>query len=308
MTTSPASTSPSTTDASARAAHLRPRLLLALGVVAALALALAAGGSYRGQELNGFKIFALAVGATFVVQWLAFIPAYLKQTERFYDLLGGVGFVAGTLFVLTAADEKDARTWVLGAMVVIWSLRLASFLFWRVHKFGGDDRFDDIKPLKLRFFLTWTLQGLWIAATASAAWIAMTSTHREGMGVVSWAGVALWLFGITFEVVADLQKSAFKSDPANQGKFISSGLWAVSRHPNYFGEITLWLGVFLVAAPVLVGWQWVAVLSPALVILLLTRVSGIPMLEKKAEKKWGHDPNYRAYVKSTPVLIPKLGK
>ncbi|WP_326503771.1 DUF1295 domain-containing protein [Rothia nasimurium] len=308
MTTYPASGSSSPTKTQHKAAQLRPRLLLALGVVAALALALAAGGSYRGQELSGFKIFALAVGATFVVQWLAFIPAYLKQTERFYDLLGGVGFVAGTLFVLAAADEKDARTWVLGAMVVIWSLRLASFLFWRVHKFGGDDRFDDIKPLKLRFFLTWTLQGLWVAATASAAWIAMASTHRESMGLVSWIGVVVWLVGMTFEVVADLQKTAFKSNPANQGKFISSGLWSVSRHPNYFGEITLWLGVFLVAAPVLVGWQWVALLSPAIVILLLTRVSGIPMLEKKAEKKWGHDPSYRAYVENTPVLIPTLGK
>lgn len=298
----------SSTPLAERAAEIRPRILIALGIVAVLVLALAAGGSYRGQSLGGVKIFALTVALTFVVQWLAYIPAYLKQTERFYDLLGGVGFISGTVFVLSVVGERDARTWVLAGMVVAWSLRLASFLFWRIHRFGGDDRFDDIKPLKLRFFLTWTLQGLWIAATASAAWIAMASTQRAPLGFLAWVGIAVWVFGMVFEVVADLQKTAFKSDPANRGTFISSGLWSVSRHPNYCGEITLWLGVFLVAAPVLVGWQWVALLSPAVVILLLTRVSGIPMLEKKAEEKWGDDPAYRAYVERTPVLVPRLGK
>lgn len=285
-------------------AGMKRRIVIALGVVLVLASLLALAGSYSGQTLLGLPIFATLVVLVFAVQWLAYIPAYLRQTEKFYDLLGGGTFVLITLLALLFSHTLDARAWVLAAMVVLWGVRLAGFLVWRVHRFGGDDRFDDIKPRALRFFLTWTLQGLWVAATASAAWIAITSEHRTGFGWVSGLGLALWVFGMAFETVADAQKTRFKLNPQNQGRFISSGLWSVSRHPNYFGEIILWVGVYLTAAPVLVGWQWVALLSPLVVTLLLTKVSGIPMLEKKAEKKWGDDPAYRAYVENTPVLIP----
>jgi len=106
--------------------------------------------------------------------------------------------------------------------------------------------------------------------------------------------------------MADAQKSRFKADPGNRGKFIQSGLWSRSRHPNYFGEIVLWTGVMIIALPVLQGWQWVALVSPLFVILLLTRVSGVPLLEKKADQAWGGQPEYEAYKKQTPVLIPRL--
>lgn len=285
-------------------AEMNRRIAIALGAVVIIASLLALAGGYRGQTLLGLPTFVLLVVLAFVVQWVAYIPAYLRQTEKFYDLLGGGTFVLVTVLALTLSQDLDTRAWVLAVMVILWGIRLAGFLVWRVHRFGGDDRFDDIKPLAFRFFLTWTLQGLWVAATASAAWIAITSEHRTGFGWVSGLGLALWVFGMVFEMVADAQKTRFKLDSQNQGRFISSGLWSVSRHPNYFGEITLWVGVFLTAAPALVGWQWVALLSPLVVTLLLTKVSGIPMLEKKAEKKWGDDPEYRAYMENTPVLIP----
>lgn len=286
------------------AAEMNRRIVIVLGVVLVLASLLALAGGCRGQTLLGIPIFVILVALVFAVQWLAYIPAYLRQTEKFYDLLGGGTFVFITFLALLFSHTLDARAWVLAAMVVLWGVRLAGFLVWRVHRFGGDDRFDDIKPRALRFFLAWTLQGLWVAATASAAWIAITSEHRTGFGWVSWLGLALWAFGMVFETVADVQKTRFKLDSQNQGRFISSGLWSVSRHPNYFGEITLWVGVFLTAAPALVGWQWAALLSPVVVTLLLTKVSGVPMLEKKAEKKWGDDPAYRDYVENTPILIP----
>jgi len=111
-----------------------------------------------------------------------------------------------------------------------------------------------------------------------------------------------------FEVVADTQKSRFNTDPANKGKFIQSGLWSRSRHPNYFGEIVLWIGIAIIAVPVLQGWQWIAMISPLFVTLLLTRVSGVPLLEKKAGKKWGGQVDYEEYKKNTPVLIPRLTK
>ncbi|MGD8865403.1 MAG: DUF1295 domain-containing protein, partial [Anaerolineales bacterium] len=104
---------------------------------------------------------------------------------------------------------------------------------------------------------------------------------------------------------ADAQKSRFKADPNNEGDFISSGLWAWSRHPNYFGEIMLWIGVALIAAPVLRGWQWVTMISPVFVTLLITQVSGVPMLEKRADETWGGQEDYEQYKKNTPVLIPR---
>ncbi len=142
--------------------------------------------------------------------------------------------------------------------------------------------------------------------TASAALIAITSTTRKGLDVFALAGLLVWLAGFSLEVIADAQKSRFNADPANRGKFIQSGLWARSRHPNYFGEIVLWIGVLIIALPVLRGWGWVALISPLFVTLLLTRVSGIPLLEKKADAKWGGQAEYEAYKKKTPVLFPRL--
>ncbi len=158
-------------------------------------------------------------------------------------------------------------------MVVVWAARLGSFLFARVHRAGTDGRFDEIKTNPLRFFQVWCIQGLWVALTASAAWIAMSAdaADRAPLDGFAVAGIVVWLAGMVFEVVADLQKQAFRADPANKGEFIRTGLWSRSRHPNYFGEILVWVGVFVVAVPVLQGWQWVAVLSPLFVVLLLTR-------------------------------------
>lgn len=147
---------------------------------------------------------------------------------------------------------------------------------------------------------------MWVTFTLSAALVAITTSTRKPLGVFAIVGVVVWLIGFAFEAVADAQKSRFKADPANKGKFINTGLWSRSRHPNYFGEITLWLGVAIIALPVLSGWQWVGIISPIFVFILLTRVSGVPLLEKKADEKWGGQEDYEAYKKNTPVLFPKL--
>jgi steroid 5-alpha reductase family enzyme len=127
--------------------------------------------------------------------------------------------------------------------------------------------------------------------------------NQPELDVFALVGFVVWLIGIGIEALADQQKSAFRADPANKGKFIQSGLWAWSRHPNYFGEIVLWVGVAIIAFPVLSGWQLVTLVSPLFVILLLTRVSGIPMLEKRADERWGGQPDYEAYKERTPVLV-----
>ena len=132
------------------------------------------------------------------------------------------------------------------------------------------------------------------------------NNHQKRIGFICLIGVLVWAFGFSLKWLADSQKSRFSANPANKGKFIQTGLWARSRHPNYFGEIVLWIGVAIIAIPVLQGWQWVAMISPVFVTLLLTRVSGVPLLEKKADKKWGGQEDYESYKKKTPVLIPKL--
>lgn len=293
----------------------RPRplvLIIVICAVLAMGAALAFAGSQHGWSLGasangatgGFPGFALAVMVAFIVQWLAYIPAAIAQTDRYFDATGSLTYISVTILLLVFSPELDTRDMILAAVVIIWAARLGSFLFARNRRSGRDDRFDEIKTSKLRFLMVWTLQGLWVSLTAAAAWIALSSSNSEPLNWTTWVGLALWALGFTLEVTADLQKNRFKADPKNHGKFIQSGLWSVSRHPNYLGEILLWVGVLVIAAPVLVGWQWIALLSPAFVVLLLTKVSGIPTLEKKAAQKWGDDPAYQAYRSRTPALIP----
>lgn len=283
-----------------RSALLIFPLLVLIGVLVALA------GSQGGARLGSLPVFALSVGLAFLIQWLAFIPAYWLQTEKFFDLTGSLTYISVTLIALFASAGADGRALLLAALVILWAARLGTFLFTRIKKAGKDDRFDELKPSFFRFLNVWTIQGLWVTFTLAAALVAITTTNRKELDGFALAGFLIWVIGFAIEVIADSQKSRFNADPANKGKFIHTGLWARSRHPNYFGEIVLWIGVAVIALPILQGWGWVALISPLFVILLLTRVSGIPLLEQKADKKWGGQQDYEAYKKSTPVLIPKL--
>lgn len=278
---------------------------LALTLIAvALGIALAWAGSRSGWTIGEVPAFALAVGIAFLLQWLAFIPAAIARTDRFFDAIGSATYAAVTVMLLALTPALDLRQVVLGVMVVIWALRLGTFLLVRNIRSGGDDRFDEIRRDPMRFLSVWTIQGLWVSITAAAAWIAISTATSAPVDWMLWLGTAVWALGFGIEVVADWQKSRFKQQPQHSGQFIRSGLWSVVRHPNYLGEILLWTGVFIAAAPSLLGWQWVAVLSPVFVVLLLTKVSGIPLLEAKAARKWGDDPEYQAYVARTPRLIP----
>lgn len=273
-------------------------------IAVALGIALAWAGSQSGWTIAGTPAFAVAVGIAYLVQWLAFIPAAIGRTDRFFDAVGSATYVAVTATLLALAPALDLRQVALGAMVMIWALRLGTFLLVRNIRSGGDDRFTEIRRDPMRFLSVWTVQGLWVSLTAAAAWIAISTAASAPVDWILWLGAALGALGFGIEVVADWQKSRFKKQPQHSGRFIRSGLWSVVRHPNYLGEILLWVGVFIAAAPSLLGWQWVAVLSPLFVVLLLTKVSGIPLLEAKAAHKWGDDPEYQAYVARTPRLIP----
>lgn len=287
-------------DNNNRSSFLVFPITLLIGICVALA------GSQGSAIVLGLPLFALLVGLIFLIQWLAFIPAFILQTEKFYDLTGSLTYISVTILATLFSPKVDARSILLSALVLVWAARLGTFLFRRIQTAGKDDRFDDIKPSFIRFLNAWTLQGLWVTITLSAALIAITTSERMELGWFGLAGFLVWLFGFSVEVIADMQKSRFRANPDNKGKFIQSGLWSRSRHPNYFGEIVLWIGVTLIALPVFRGWQWIGLISPVFVTILLMRISGIPMLEKKADKKWGGQKDYEAYKARTPILIPRI--
>lgn len=275
-------------------------LLILIGILVALA------GSQNGSMFAGYPVFALTVGLAFIIQWLVFIPSFLKQTEQYFDLTGSLTYISLTVFAFLVTPGVDLRSTLLFVLVLAWAVRLGTFLFTRIKKAGKDDRFDEIKPSFIRFLNVWTIQALWVTFTAAAAWVAITSSVKKDIDAFAIIGLVIWIIGFAIEVTADTQKSRFNANPENRGKFIHTGLWSRSRHPNYFGEITLWVGIAVIALPVLQGWQWIALISPVFVTLLLTRVSGIPLLEKKADTKWGGQEDYEEYKKNTPVLIPRL--
>ena len=280
--------------------------LIALPILIVIAVLFALAGSQGGSTIAGFPLFALCVALAFLIQWLVFIHAWTRQTEKFFDLAGSLTYISVISLAFFLGPRPDARSVLLWVMVILWAVRLGTYLYTRIQKRGKDARFDDIKPSFARFLNVWTIQGMWVSFTVGAALAGITTAARKPLDLFAILGAALWAIGFAIEVAADLQKSRFNADPANRGRFIQTGLWARSRHPNYFGEILLWVGVAIAAFPVLHGWQLVTLISPFFVALLLIRVSGIPLLEKRADAKWGGQADYEEYKKRTPVLIPKL--
>ena len=274
-----------------------------VGVCLLAAAAVAWAGGRGGASIVGVPTIAWCAFLAFVIQWIAFVPAYMKQTERFYDLTGSLTYIGVTLFALLNAGPVGVRSAVLGLLVFVWAARLGSFLFRRIQAEGSDARFDSIKPSASRFFVAWTLQGLWVFLTLCAALAAITTLGAAPLARTDLLGLTIWVLGFSMEVVADRQKSAHRK--AHPGEFVDSGLWAWSRHPNYFGEIVLWVGIAVIASSTLRGWQWVTMISPVFVAFLLMRVSGIPILEKRADERWGDDEAYQKYKARTPVLFPR---
>jgi steroid 5-alpha reductase family enzyme len=264
----------------------------------------AVAGSDGSTIVAGIPLFALCAALAYLVNWIVYVPSNLAQTEKYFDLTGGFTYILVTLTALLLATAPDTRAYIVAALVLVWAVRLASFLFLRISRDGKDVRFDQIKTRPIRFFLTWTLQGLWVLLTAATALAVITGSERQPVGAVAIAGLVVWVVGFSIEVIADRQKSAFKADPANAGRFITTGLWSWSRHPNYFGEIVIWIGVAIIALPVLSGWRYVTLISPVFVALLLTKVSGIPMLEQRAQERWGDEQEFQDYTRNTSVLIP----
>ena len=265
--------------------------------------------SYLLAYSTGLDLVQKTVLIVFVIQWILFIPAYLLQTEKFYDLAGSFTYIFAVLFVFYKSGENllkyDIGNLILSIVIIVWALRLGSFLFKRIKKAGEDKRFKEIKKSPTRFFMTWSLQGMWVSVCSACALTALANPNGVQTNLLFYCGLFTFLTGFILEIIADTQKSKFRSNPENKDRFINSGLWSLSRHPNYLGEIILWLGITIMSISALSGWQYVTLISPIFTYVLLVYVSGVRLLEASGKKKWGHLEDYKKYLKNTPALIIK---
>jgi steroid 5-alpha reductase family enzyme len=263
-------------------------------------------------NFNGYSAVLCCAALCIGVQWLAWIPASMAKTERFYDLTGGLTYLIVVGFSLWAGSQSEApslRELIVSLLVVIWALRLSSFLYFRIHRTGKDGRFDRLKTSPIRFLVPWTIQGLWVFLTMIVVIVINSQTgSAPALGIWDAVGLSIWLLGFSIEVVADNQKTVFNTESNNQGKWIDSGLWSYSRHPNYLGEILLWTGIACFGISCFTGLERVAWISPIFIYLLLTKLSGIPILDRRALEKWGDDVEYQRYRENTPALFPRLSK
>lgn len=261
--------------------------------------------SYFLASLTGLELVQNAILLAFLIHWLLFIPAYLLKTEKFFDLSGSITYISIVSYVLffNYNSENIIGNLILASFIIIWAVRLGSFLFFRIKKAGEDKRFRELKISFTRFFLVWNISAMWVSFCSMCAITAISSGNGVQLNPLFYIGAVTFLVGFILEIVADHQKTAFRKDPKNKDKFINTGLWARSQHPNYVGEITLWAGIALISFSSLEGWGYISLISPIFTYWLLVFVSGIPQLEESGEKKWGHLKAYQDYTKNTPKLI-----
>ncbi len=262
--------------------------------------------SYSIALLTEISLVKSAILMAFIIQWFLFIPAYMFQTEKFFDLSGSFTYITITTYVFYESylfKDFNLGNLVLLLFIFFWAIRLGGFLFLRIYKAGEDRRFRLIKLSPTQFFMTWTLQGMWVSLCSACALTAIASD--QGIIVNNWfyLGSFLFVFGLIIEIIADYQKTVFRKEPKNKDNFIKTGLWAYSRHPNYLGEIILWAGISIISFSSLSGWQYLTLVSPVFTYFLLVHISGVRILEANGKKKWGHLKSYQEYLKKTPILL-----
>ena len=260
-------------------------------------------------EILGFNSFKFLISLAVLIQFAIFLPSFLFQTEKFYDLTGCLTYISVTSIAYFSLDSPTTIDTILYLYVIVWAGRLGIFLFRRINKDGKDVRFDKAKKKFFWFLQYWMGQAAWVVFTAGASILAILSPIEAELEIVAFIGIFLWWSGFLIEVISDYQKRKFRETSDPKTEFISTGLWARSRHPNYFGEITLWVGMAVISISSLSGVEYVtAIVSPFFVYLLLVKLEGVPMLERIANERYGELSDYQEYKANTPVLMMKLFK
>jgi len=249
--------------------------------------------------------FIIAIIVSLAINITLFIPAFIYKTDKLTDLSYSISFIILALITFLGSTGTLFHI-VLLSIITIWALRLGIYLLIRIRKISRDKRFDGVRENFWKFLKFWVLQALavWVILLPS---ISIFSIEEPVFNTLAYIGLTIWLLGLIIETFADYQKYTFINNEKNKGMWIDSGLWKYSRHPNYLGEMMIWIGVYIFTLSSLVGiLPFVMLASPLFIIFLLLFGSGIPMLEKGADKRWGDNPKYQAYKKRVGVLLPKL--
>jgi len=259
-------------------------------------------------EIRGMNAFTFILIIAVLLQVFFFLPSFILKTEKYYDLVGSLTYITTISLAYFSVENKTMIDSIIYFYVMVWASRLGIYLFRRVRNDGKDVRFEKAKRHFFWFLQYWMGQALWVSLTACAAIIAILSPEENTLPVLAIVGMVLWISGFTIESISDYQKRVFRKENNPSESFIHTGFWARSRHPNYFGEITLWTGIAVIALNTLNGIEYITLISPVFVYILLTRMSGVNLLERIADERYGHLEEYQRYKRNTPVLVPKLSK
>jgi len=259
------------------------------------------------EILTTFIPYAALI-AVYMTAW--FVVALIRKDNSIADIAWGLGFVLIAAVSLLRRGDRAGRPVLATTLIFIWGLRLAIHILLRNRKRGEDSRYAEWRRNWGRSFIwrsylqVFLLQGLFLLLISSAVILINRSIDAvlPPLGLLDAAGTAVWVVGFLYEAVGDAQLARFKKDPTNRGKIMDRGLWKYTRHPNYFGESLMWWGIFLLALSVPGGWM--TVMSPLVITLLLVRVSGIPLLEKK----YAANTEFQAYARRTNAFVPWFPK
>lgn len=257
-------------------------------------------------------VAAAMAGGAMVLLWLV---SLWRRDASIVDIFWGPGFVLVAWAVLAwvsahdLPDGGDARRWLLVSLVTVWGLRLGGYLAYRNLGKGEDYRYVAMREKAggrfwiVSLFKVFLLQGLFLWVVSLPVQAGQLPSTPDGIGPLAVIGAVVWAVGLFFETLGDAQLARFKADPANRGKVMNKGLWAYSRHPNYFGETLIWWGLFLITLSTPYGW-W-AFISPVVITFLLLKVSGVTLLEATIVER---RPEYREYLETTSAFIPWFPK